>query len=531
MLEFRILGPLEAVGEDGPIQLGGPRQRATLAILLLSANRVVPVDRIADELYAGAAPVTAVTQVQRQISELRKAFGDASAIETVPPGYLIRLSPGQLDLLRFERLTQDAEQALARGDPEVAVDLFREALGLWRGSPLADLTYESFAQAPVSRLEGMRLAVLEQRFEAEFSLGRHSELIPELEELVVAYPLRERFQGQLMLALYRAGRQAEALDVYRAARESLVGEFGIEPTPVLRDLERAILGQDASLELTGDRQTHTEPDRSLLVLSSSEEGLEQLLTIAEPLAKLPGRELILARLLEGSTQLADKASAVSARRASLTGRVRTAVFTTLDVASDTVRLATSYEVELVLLHSASSLGDGGLQDDLIAILEHSPADVALLEGAVDWGVGNGVFVPFSGGKHDWAALELAASLALAADAPLRLVGTEADPQRGERDASRLLADASLAVQRVVGIETAPLLAQPTEDALVAAVDDSTLVVVGISPRWRQEGIGATRSALVRSGRPIVFVHCGPRPGGLSPRETRTRFTWTIEPTH
>jgi hypothetical protein len=378
----------------------------------------------------------------------------------------------------------------------------------------------------------MRLAALEHRIEADLSLGRHSELIPELEELAVAYPLRERLQGQLMLALYRAGRQAEALHVYRAARKSLVQVFGIEPTAVLRELEGSILRQEAWLELSSEGQRAnrvTEPDRSVLVLSSTQDGLERLLSVAEPLAKIPGRELILARLLTDSHQLADAASLLRARRASISGRVRTAVFTTLDNASDTVRLAASYDVELVLLGASASAEDGALPNDVIAILEHSPADVAILDGAVDWEAGDGVFVPFSGGEHDWTALEVGASLALAAQAPLRLLGTESDPQRGQRDASRLLADASLAVQRVVGIETEPLLTQPTEDALVAAVGGSTALVVGISPRWRQEGIGAPRLALARSGRPIIFVHRGPRPGGLSPRETRTRFTWTIEP--
>jgi DNA-binding SARP family transcriptional activator len=139
VLEFRIMGPLEVVGDRGPIELGGPKQRATLGILLLSANRVVSVERLADDLYAGAAPVTAVTQVQRQISSLRKALGSSSIIETRAPGYLIRLSPGQLDLDRFERWTEEAAQLLAQGDAQSAASRLHEALALWRGAPLADL--------------------------------------------------------------------------------------------------------------------------------------------------------------------------------------------------------------------------------------------------------------------------------------------------------------------------------------------------------------------------------------------------------
>ena len=212
MLEFRILGPLEVVGDEGPISLGGPKQRATLAILLLNANRVVSVERLADDLYAGAAPVTAVTQVQRQISELRKALG-ASTIETRAPGYVIRLAPEQLDLKRFERHAEEASQSARHGgcaQPQRVSSRMRSSSGA--GAPLADLAHEPFAQISIERLEEIRLAALEQRIDAELALGSHAQLVGELEELVAEHPLRERFRGQLMLALYRSGRQAEALE-------------------------------------------------------------------------------------------------------------------------------------------------------------------------------------------------------------------------------------------------------------------------------------------------------------------------------
>lgn len=531
MLEYRILGPLEVVGEQGPVRLGGPKQRATLAILLLSANRVVSVERLADDLYSGATPVTAVTQVQRQISELRKLLGSSSGIETRSPGYVIRVSPDQLDLNRFERSTEDAIQALTRGDASAAADLLRRALGLWRGPALADLGYEAFARASIERLEEIRLAALEQRFEAELMLGRHAALIGDLDELIAEQPLRERFCRQLMLALYRSGRQAEALDVYRRTRASLVEEFGIEPTPALHELERAILTQDASLDL--QRVTPASavgPGRAVLVLPSADDRLDGLLAVAEPLARLPGRELIIGRLLANEGELAPAVFATNARRATLEVSARTAVFTTVEPARDVVRLATTYDVELVLLDAPPDLDAGPLPDELAAILEHSPADVAVLtRPTVELERGAGVFVPFGGGEHDWAALELGAWLSSAASLPLRLVGTGADLRRGQRDASRLLADASLAVQRVVGVETEPLLAEPTEEALVEAVDAATLVVVGISPRWRQDGIGEARRAVVRDARaPILLVHAGTRPGGLAPRGSRTRFTWSIE---
>src|SRR3954466_8834909 len=229
VLDYRILGPLEVAGEHGPLPLGGPKQRATLAILLLGSDRVVPVERLADDLYAGAAPVTAVTQVQRQVSDLRKVLG-AAAIETRAPGYLLHTSGHQVDLHHFERATEQGARALVRGEPEIAAERLREALELWRGPPLADLAYETFAQAPVRRLEELRLAALELRLDADLACGRHAELAGELEELADRHPLRERFRKQLMLTLYRTGRQADALAVYRGTRQRLNDDLGIEPT-------------------------------------------------------------------------------------------------------------------------------------------------------------------------------------------------------------------------------------------------------------------------------------------------------------
>ena len=149
-------------------------------------------------------------------------------IETRPPGYILRLSPEQLDLNRFERKSEEAGRALGRGDAEAAADLLRAALWLWRGAPLADFAHASFAQTSIERLEEIRLAALEQRIEADLTLARHADLVGELEALVAEHPLRERFRGQLMLALYRSGRQAEALDVYRSTRRVLVETFGID---------------------------------------------------------------------------------------------------------------------------------------------------------------------------------------------------------------------------------------------------------------------------------------------------------------
>jgi DNA-binding SARP family transcriptional activator len=530
MLDFRILGPLEVVGDDGPIQLGGPKQRATLAILLLSANQIVSVERLADDLYAGAAPVTAVTQVQRQISELRRLLGPDCGIETRVPGYVIRLDPDQLDLNRFERRAEEAAKALARGEAQRAVDLQREALELWRGFPLDDLAFDPFARVAIARLEEIRLAAVEHRVDAELALGRHGELIAELEELVTLHPLRERFRAQLMLALYRSGRQAEALETFRRGRQSMVEGFGIEPGPALRDLERAILNHDPALEPGGSSRPPALQVRAVLVLPFAWEAVDPLLAVAEPLANAPGRELIIAQLVADEKELGPAASALNARRTTLAVRARSAAFTSDARAEDALRLAASNDVDLVLVDVPSGLNGPRLPDELVAILKGSPADVGLLAGTeIDLGGDAAVFVTFGGGEHDWAALEVAAWVASAALLRLTLVGARADPGRGLRDASRLLADASLAVQRTVGVDTEPILVEPAQDAIVAAVETAGIVVAGLPMRWEAEGLGSVRRALVQDARPAtLLVHAGARPGGLAPRETRTRFSWSIE---
>ena len=245
---------------EGPIRLGGPRQRSVLAILLLDANRIVSIDRLAEELYGGAPPVSAVTQVHRQISELRmllepeRSPGPAgSVVETRAPGYRVRLAPDALDLLIVERLAEDAGSALASGDAAAAVPLYRQALAQWRGEPLTDLAFEPFARPVIERLSDLRLAIAERCLAAELELGRGAELVAELEQLVLDNPLNERLRGQLMIALYRAGRQADALERFRTGRAALVEAFGLEPTPALKELERRVLQQDPGLDAPGAR--------------------------------------------------------------------------------------------------------------------------------------------------------------------------------------------------------------------------------------------------------------------------------------
>jgi DNA-binding SARP family transcriptional activator len=244
--ELRLLGPFEVSRGGLPVPVGGPKPRALLAALALEAGRVVSADRLVEDLWPAEAPETAGHAVQVYVSQLRRALG-TDAISTRKPGYVLELDRDRIDVHRFARLADEGRAALQGGDPAAAESALREALALWRGSALLDFTYEPFAQAEIARLEELRLVALEERVDADLELGRHAELVAELEALVNAQPLRERPRTQLMLALYRAGRQADALAAYRAARETLVEELGIDPGPGLRELEAAILRQDESL--------------------------------------------------------------------------------------------------------------------------------------------------------------------------------------------------------------------------------------------------------------------------------------------
>ena len=247
MLEFRILGPFEVVEQQRPVLLGGPKQRALLAILLLRRGEAVSSDRLIDQLWGERPPATAAKTLQGYVSHLRKALGN-EVLLTRGGGYLLVASPGQVDAERFEALVADARHALADGDAAGARELLDSALGLWRGEPLADLAYEPFAQGEVARLKEARLAVLEDRIDADLALGHHRGLVGELEALVGVHPHSERLLGQLMLGLYRSGRQADALDAYRRGRQALDDELGLEPGPQLRALEQRILTHDPALD-------------------------------------------------------------------------------------------------------------------------------------------------------------------------------------------------------------------------------------------------------------------------------------------
>jgi DNA-binding SARP family transcriptional activator len=259
-IHVRLLGQVELNVHGTRLALGPARQRALLARLLLDANRTVSVDRLVDDLWGAHVPPTAVKMIHVLVSKLRKLL-PAGMLLTRPPGYALAIPLEALDLVRFERLVEEGRAALAGGAAEDAAQRLREALALWRGSALAEFD-EPFAAIEGGRLDELRQACLEDRIDADLALGAHAELVGELEALVARHPLRERLRRQLMLALYRSGRQAEALAGYRRLRRLLSTEFGLEPSRELRELERHILQQDSSLSVAAPLARRAPPGRS-----------------------------------------------------------------------------------------------------------------------------------------------------------------------------------------------------------------------------------------------------------------------------
>jgi DNA-binding SARP family transcriptional activator len=531
-MEFRILGPLEVWDGGCEVSLGGRKPRALLAVLLLHPNEVVAADRVIDELWGEEAPERAAAALRVNVSRLRKALPQ-DVLATKSPGYVIRVEPDQLDLHRFERLVDEGRGLLARGLAADASERLREALSLWRGPALADFAYESFAQAAIARLEEIRLAALELRIDADLALGRHDELVGELEALVAEQPLRERLRRHLMTALYRSGRQAEALDAYQAARRALVDELGIDPSPALQELERAILRQDPALdgEAPPSAGVREVAERSILVAITHETRVDALLAVAEPFVRDPPRVMILVRLVSDAAELPSTSAWLEEHRSGLEARgvvARAASFTSTAPGEELARLATQLDVDLLLTDAPDELLAAGAPDEqLTALLAETPCDVALLVPR-DTTPAGPVLVPFGGAEHDWAAIELGAWLARSKGVALRLAGAAAVPERGRRDASRLLSHGALAVQRVLGISADPLLTTPGEEGMLEASRDAGLLVVGLSARWHREGLGPARLRLAKEAAPpTLLVRRGLRPGGLAPPATLTRYTWSI----
>jgi DNA-binding SARP family transcriptional activator len=533
-MEFRILGPLEVVAEGRVLPLGRGRHRALLAILLLRANQIVATDRLIDDLWGGKPPATAPKMVQMYVAELRRVL-EPDTLRTVSPGYTLRIADDMLDLERFERLVEEARDS----DPAAAAEVLRRALALWRGPPIGEFADEDWAQSEITRLEELRLTALQDRFEADLATGRAGEIVGEVEAVAREYPFQERFSAQLMIALYRAGRQAEALQHYRRTRAFLHDELGLEPSQLLQQLERAILAQDPSLDLA-QRLVAAEPEpglatpeNAILVVPRDERRLADLVALASPLAGArPARELIVARVVPSADAdaLTRASEHLVVHRDELVARglsARVAVFTSPAPGKDIARLAADHAVDLVLTDVTH---EDPLADDVAAVVWAAPCDIALHIGeAPRLGPDAPVLVPFGGAEHDWAALELGAWIARSHHVGLTLLGSAS--RRERRDASRLLADASLLVQKTAGVVAEPLLSRPGVDELVAAAARAGLLVVGLSERWREEGLGPFRLALAeRTPAPALFVRRGPRPGGLAPAESRTRYTWSLSET-
>ena len=392
-----------------------------------------------EELWGAKQPAAGSTALRVRVSQLRKVLkaGGEDMLVTRPPGYALLVPRDGLDLWRFERALEEGERAL-RTDPQRALDALVRALAEWRGAPLVDVAHAPFAQAATVRLEELRASALELRIEAELALGRHATLIGELYALTGEHPLRERLSAQLMTALYRDGRQADALAAYRAARERLVEEIGIEPGPELKALEARILAQDPDL-ITQPSPT-SRPTRIVLAVCT---GSSAPAAVADRLAATSDGEAVAVGLMHAGGDLAGTTAQLRAAAPS----ARVAAFTTDDPAGDTIRLAAEQDAAILLLAAPST---PEIDERTATVLRAAACDVAMLAGDHLPGAGP-VLVPFSGHSHDWAAAELGAWLGHGA---VTLLGVRS--RDGSRDASRLLASASLALQRGAGVRAETL---------------------------------------------------------------------------
>jgi len=525
-VEFRILGPLEVWHDGRRLPVAGARQREVLAILLLHAGRVVSADRLMDEMWGESQPTAGSTALRVRVSRLRRALGPGGELlVTRPPGYALLVGPEDLDLRRFERHLEQATDRMRTGDAAAALEHSRAGLDLFRGAPLADVAYATFAQPAIMRLEELRAAALEVRMEAELALGHHAGIVGELQGLVTAHPLRERLWAHLMLALYRDDRQADALAAYRSARNHLVEEIGIEPGPDLQALQARILSQDP--ELAGPRpEAAPRPRRSVLALVDPRSPT-RVPAIAERLAAAGDYELLAVALVDDPADVSAATAGLNALRTAASSRgveARAVAFTSTDPGGDAVRLAAEHDAAvLVVMLPGDALSSGVIAGDFKTLLAGAVCDVVAVAGTLPEELPSGpVLVPFAGTEHDWSAAEIGAWLA--AGSPLRMLGVTG---RGGRDASQLLGSASLALQRGMRIAAEPLLVPPGVDAVVAAAHEVTAVVVGLSERWLGEGIGAARLELARRAPcPVLLVRHGVRPGGLAPPAALTRFTWS-----
>ena len=520
MLAFRLLGPF-AVERDGvALDLGAPRQRALLALLALHAGETLSVDRLVDELWGETAPKTAPHVIQVYVSHLRRVLAGAPGepvIETRGPGYALVAPPEAFDLARFEQLLAAGRAALTADRAEDAAAAVATALGLWRGGLLDDLPNEGFVLAEARRVAELRLAAVELQLEVAVARGPTPADVAELRSLAAEHPFRERVHELLIRALAGSGRQAEALDAYGAVRQALDAELGIEPGPALRAAQAAVLRQQVA--------PVAPPRGAVVAVALQPSRLAAVGRAADGLATATERDVVLACILArddgAAPDLAGAAREAATVRGGLTSVARSAAFAARDRGAAVAGFAAEHDAELLVLDVAGLGGpDGRLPGPLVEALEGITADVVLVPGEAASGAG-AIAVPFGGTPHDWLAAEIGALLARAGGGGLRLIGATAD----DDDASRLVARAALALQRALGVDAEPVLAAPGDGGVLAAAAGAE-VVLGVSERWRAEGLGRVRAAIAEAA-PALVVRAGIRPGLLAPPAAATRFAWSV----
>jgi DNA-binding SARP family transcriptional activator len=551
-VQYRVLGPLELLADGPALPIRAQKQLILLATLLLNANQVVSVDRLIDELWPFQQPAQLGESVQVLVYQVRKLLEAGavrgSVLERQGNGYRLHTTPDELDSNRFERLVRSAQDARNKSDLESASWILAEALALWRGQALANVRFEAptVSRAQAARLDEVRLSTAIERIEIDLELGREDELIGELEALVAEHPLDERLRQLQMLALYRCGRQAEALQSYQSARTALVDELGIEPSVRLQALHQSILRHDTDAdrhrppgEITTRTQEFISERRSVLAVAFAETDLDPLLAVATPLVQAQAsRELILVMIVHESGEPLERANALvqEYRDRCLEAAVeaRAAALVSTDSPADISRLARREDVDLLLLSAPSGLSlQGGLPSGTRTVLDQAPCDAGLLVRRDGLRLDGEVVVPFGGKSDDWTAVETGAWVASTAGTRLVMLGVQAPDQRGERqDASRLLADASLAVQQRIRVAVDTRLVDArVPDEFVHACSSASLVVLALPSDWRETNeIGPMRLLLAReASAPILFVRRGERPGGLAPRDSATIFSWSLMP--
>lgn len=506
MIEVRLLGPVAAISDGVEVDAGAPKSRAVLALLALDHGRGVPSARLIDDLWGERPPASAAKALQVYISQLRKALGPAT-IATEPHGYRLAATAASVDVAEFEARVAAGRSALAAGHSDVAATALGDALALWRGDALEDLLGEPGLAPARAHLDELRLVVEELRAEALLAAGDAETLLPGLTGLARAHPLRERLQEQLMLALYRAGRQAEALEVYAGLRRRLHDELGLEPSPRTRELQQAILRQDTAL---GSRAARPAPPPVIAVGSDP----QRLALVAAPLARSDETELVLLTTVREPAALAG----ALAELAPLRGEdVRVAAFVSRRRVADVMNLAAREVASLVLLQVEPAELAEPLPDEVV----ESTCDVAIFVDGDGDIPGERVCVLHGGADEDWAGVELATALARATGRSLRLIGA----QIGDTDASLLLARSSLAVQRFGGVAAEGALFDPESPQTLRDASGASLLVAGVtaSPGGR---LAEPVVALGRLGVPLLLVRRGSRAGLLQPSQTWTRFSWS-----